>query len=183
MIQKKRLWIVGGLVIIVLAGLGVFMHYYGAWLWFQNLGFAQVFTTVLWAKFLAFAAFFIIFAVFAGVNIYIARKWGAPSRSLRTITPQSPVTSLDILFQEKYAPYAWALIVLFLSGIMGVSATNSWMTFLQFIHSSKFGVSDPIFSKDVGFYVFKLPLYNFLEQWYLFALFFVIVAVGLSYYT
>ena len=182
MIQKKRLWIVGGLVIIVLAGLGVFMHYYGAWLWFQNLGFAQVFTTVLWAKFLAFAAFFIIFAVFAGVNIYIARKWGSPSRTLRTVTPQSPVTSLDILFQEKYAPYAWALIVLFLSGIMGVSATNSWMTFLQFIHSSKFGVSDPIFSKDVGFYVFKLPLYNFLEQWYLFALFFVIVAVGLSYY-
>jgi uncharacterized protein len=182
MIQKRSLWVVGGLVIFVLAVLSLFMHYYGDWLWFQNMGFSQVFTTVLWAKFLAFAVFFLIFAIFAGVNIFIARKWGAPSRSLRTVTPQSPVTSLDILFQEKYAPYVWALIVVFLSGIMGVSASNSWMTFLQFIHNSKFGVSDPIFSKDVGFYVFKLPLYNFLQQWCLFALFFVIVAVGLSYY-
>jgi len=180
--QKKGLWVVGGLVIIALAVLSLFMHYYGDWLWFQNMGFSQVFTTVLWAKFLAFAVFFLIFAIFAGVNIFIARKWGAPSRSLRTVTPQSPVTSLDILFQERYAPYVWALIVLFLSGIMGVSASNSWMTFLQFIHNSRFGISDPIFSKDVGFYVFKLPLYNFLQQWCFFALFFVIVAVGLSYY-
>jgi uncharacterized protein len=180
--QKKGLWVVGGLVVIAFAALSLFMHYYGDWLWFQNMGFSQVFTTVLWAKFLALAVFFLIFAIFAGVNIFIARKWGAPSRSLRMATPQSPVTSLDVIFQERYAPYVWTLIVLFLSGIMGVSASNSWMTFLQYIHNSRFGVSDPIFSRDVGFYVFKLPLYNFLQQWCLFALFFVIVAVVLSYY-
>jgi uncharacterized membrane protein (UPF0182 family) len=180
--QKKVLLVVGGSAFIALVVLSVFMRYYGDWLWFQNMGFAQVFTTVLWAKVSAFAAFFLIFAILGGLNIFIARRWGAPSRSLREATPQSPVTYLSILFQEKHAPYVWILIVLFLSGIMGLSASNSWMTFLQFIHQSQFGVADPIFSKDVGFYVFRLPLYNFLQQWCLLALFFMIAAAGLSYY-
>ncbi len=180
--QKKVLLVVGGLIIIALAALSIFMRYYGDWLWFKNVGFGQVFTTVLLAKILAFAAFFLIFAVLGGVNIFIARRWGAPSRSLRAVSTQLPVTSLEILFHEKYAPYAWGLIVLFLSGIMGMSASNSWMTFLQFLHQSQFGVADPIFSKDAGFYVFKLPLYDFLQQWCSLALFFMIVAVGLSYY-
>ena len=180
--RKNVLLGVGGLLIIALAILIVFMHYYGDWLWFQNMGFAQVFTTVLWAKVLAFAASFLIFAVFGGVNILIARRWGAPSRFRREVPPQSPIASLGILFNERYASYVWALIVLFMSGIMGLSASDSWMTFLQFIHQSQFGVADPIFSKNVGFYVFRLPLYNFFQQWCSLALFLVIGAVSFSYY-
>ncbi len=180
--RKKLLWVVGGLTIVVLALLSLFVHYYGDWLWFQNMGFAQVFTTVLWAKVLAFAVFFAIFAVFGGANVFIARKWGSLLRALKVATPQSPFPSLDILFHERHASYVWTIVVLFLAGILGLSAANSWMTFLQFLHHSQFGVADPIFSKDVGFYVFKLPLYDFLQQWCSFALFFVIIAVGLSYY-
>ena len=180
--RKNVLLVVGGLIIIALAALIVFMHYYGDWLWFQNIGFAQVFTTVLWARVLTFVASFLIFAIFGGVNIFIARRWGAPSRSRMEITPQSPVASLGILFNERYASYVWAFIVLFLSGILGLSASDSWMTFLQFIHQSQFSVADPIFSKNIGFYVFRLPLYNFLLQWCSIALFLVIVAVGFSYY-
>jgi uncharacterized protein len=180
--QKKVLLIVGGLAIIVFAALSLFMRYYGEWLWFRNMGFGQVFTTVLWAKVLAFAAFFLIFAILGGVNIFIARRSGAPFRSLRAVSPQSSVTSLEILFHERSAPYVWGLIVLFLSGIMGLSASSSWMTFLQFIHNSQFGIADPIFSKDAGFYVFKLPLYNFFLQWCSLALIFIIVVAGLSYY-
>ena len=182
MSRNKLRWVAGGLIIVVLALLSLFVHYYGDWLWFQNMGFAQVFTTVLWAKVLAFAVFFVLFAVFGGLNVFIARKWGSLLRALKTATPQSPFTSLDIIFHERHAAYVWAFVVLFLSGILGLSASNSWMTFLQFLHQSRFGVTDPVFSKDVGFYVFNLPLYDFLQQWFSFALFFVIVAVGLSYY-
>ena len=180
--HKKGLYVIIGLTVIALTTLIAFMRYYGDWLWFRNIGFGQVFMTELWAKILSFTVFFFIFAILAGANIYIARKWGAPSRALRTAFPQAPVTSLEILFHEKYASYAWGLIVLFLSGIMGLSASNSWMTFLQFLHRSAFGVADPIFSKDAGFYVFKLPLYNFLLQWCSVALFFMIFVAGLSYY-
>jgi uncharacterized membrane protein (UPF0182 family) len=179
---KKMLLVVAALVIVALAALSLFVGYYGDWLWFQNMGFSQVFTTTLLAKVLAFSAFFLIFAIFAGANIFIARKRGELSRSLKVVNPELPVTSIDIIFRESYASRVWALIVVFLSGMMGLSASNAWMTFLQFMHHSQFGLADPIFSKDVGFYVFELPLYNFLQQWCLFALFVVIVAVGFSYY-
>ena len=180
--RKKVLFAVGGLVIVALVVLGLFMHYYGDWLWFQNMGFAKVFTTVLWAKFLVFAAFFLIFAVFGGVNIFIARRWGSLTRSVKVITPGSPVTILDIIFHEGHTSYVWPFIILIMSGMLGLGASNSWMTFLQFIHASQFGIADPIFSKDVGFYVFRLPLYNFLQQWCSFALILTIATVGFSYY-
>jgi uncharacterized membrane protein (UPF0182 family) len=145
---KKVMLMVGGTAIIalVLVVLSVFIHYYGDWLWFQNLGFSQVLT---------FAAFSLIFAIFGGVNIFMARKWGAPSRPKSEITPPSQVEQinyLNILFKERYAPYVWTLIIFFLSIIMGLSTSDSWMTFLKFINPSEFGVVDPIFSKDVGFY-------------------------------
>jgi uncharacterized membrane protein (UPF0182 family) len=70
---KKMLLVVAALVIVALAALSLFVGYYGDWLWFQNMGFSQVFTTTLLAKVLAFSAFFLIFAIFAGANISIAQ--------------------------------------------------------------------------------------------------------------
>ncbi len=180
--RKKGLFAVGGLVIVALVVLSLFMQYYGDWLWFQNMGFAQVFTTVLWAKALAFAAFFLIFALFGGVNLFIARKWGSSTRSVEVITPESPVTTLENIFHGRPASSMWTVIILIISGMLGLGASSSWMTFLQFIHASQFGIADPIFSKDVGFYVFRLPLYNFLQQWCSFALILTIAAVIFSYY-
>ena len=180
-LKKKFLFVA---VVIVAAGalLTLFVSYYGDWLWFENIGFGQVFTTILEAKVLAFAIFFIIFGIFAGANIVIARRWGRPSRPTRVVTSELPHSALGIIFHEAYSSYVWAIIVLSLSFVMGSSASKSWMTFLQFLHRSAFGVSDPIFHRDVGFYIFTLPLYYFIQGWYLSTVFLVALGVGLSYY-
>jgi len=180
--QNKVLLIFLVLVAIAVAAFGLFMSYYGDWLWFENIGFAQVFTTTLLAKFVSFVVSFLILAIWGGANIYLARKWGAPSRYLSTDAPQPPVMSIEGLLSQKYAPHVWTFVVLIASGFMAMTASNSWMTFLQYLHNSPFGIADPIFSKDVGFYVFRLPLYEFLLQWSLVALFFTLLAVGLSYH-
>jgi uncharacterized membrane protein (UPF0182 family) len=179
---KKELLVVVCIAVVTLAILAIFIHYYGDWLWFENLGFAGVFTTILWAKALTFAAFALLFGIFAGVNLFIARRHGSHPRTIRLVTPQRPVSPLELIFDEKHAILVWTLALLFLSGLMGLSASDSWMTFLQFLHRSHFGIADPIFSKDAGFYVFTLPVYSFLQSWCLWALFLVFVAVGLSYY-
>ena len=179
---KKRFLLAAVLIVAAGALLTLFMEYYGDWLWFQNMGFSQVFTTTLGAKVLAFAVFFCIFGIFAGVNIVIARRWGRASRTIRAVSPELPHTVLDIVFHEAYSSYVWAIIVLFFSFLLGYSASKSWMTFLQFLHRSAFGVSDPIFHRDVGFYIFTLPLYYFFQGWYLSTVFLVALGVGLSYY-
>lgn len=169
------------LAIVFLVMLSLFVGYYGDWLWFLNMGFGAVFTTILWTKLLSFLVFFLIFGFFAWGNIAIARMRGSHTRALKMPSPEQDMTFFDVAFSNKYAKYSWAGIILFFSFIMGSRASASWETFLKFLHASRFGVTDPIFSKDAGFYVFHLPLYNFLQGWYLFCVIIVFIAVAASY--
>jgi len=179
---KKLPLVIICIAIVVLGFLAIFIHYYGDWLWFANLGFGKVFTTVLWAKALAFVAFALLFGIFAGANLFIARKKGYYPRKMRVVPSQGANTPIQLIFHEDHATIVWTVVLLFLSILMGLSASDAWMTFLQYLYHSHFGVTDPIFSKDVGFYVFTLPFYSFLQKWALTALFLVLIAVGLSYY-
>lgn len=170
------------LLAVILVMLSFFAGYYGDWLWFRNMGFGTVFTTILWAKLLSFFVFFVITVFIAWANITIARKWGAHTRSLKVFSPEQRMTFVDIAFSEKYARYSWAGMVLLFSLIMGLQASGAWETFLKYLHASTFGIADPIFSKDVGFYVFRLPLYDFLQGWYLLCVFMVFIGVAVSYF-
>ena len=58
---RKRLLIVVGTGIAILAAVTLFARYYGDWLWFENLGFGRVFVTELVAKVAAFSGAFILF--------------------------------------------------------------------------------------------------------------------------
>ena len=65
---------------------------------------------------------------------------------------------------------------------MGLGASGLWIIFLKFLHACKFGIVDPIFAKDAGFYVFQLPLYDFIQKWYLLCIVIVFIAVAVSYF-
>ncbi len=43
--------------------------------------------------------------------------------------------------------------------------------FLRFLHRQSFNLTDPIFNRDVGFYIFSLPVYHFIQDWLIVALF------------
>ena len=180
--SKSTIVLFAVLIIAFLVLLSLFAGYYGDWLWFRNMGFGAVFTTILWSKILLFFVFFLIFGIFAWGNIAIARGRGTHTRSLKVLGPEQRITPFDIVFSNKYAKYSWAAIILFFSYIMGSQASGSWETFLKFLHASTFGVTDPIFSKDAGFYVFHLPLYDFIQGWYLFSVIIVFIMVAASYF-
>ncbi len=181
--SKTLFFKVGLLLALLLIGFALFIQYYGNWMWFRNLNFGAVFITVLWAKLLSFFVVFLIVFIFAWVNIFVARKRGASTRLLKVFTPEQRISLVDILFSEKYARYSWTGIILMFSIIIGVQASDSWETFLKFLHASRFGITDPIFSKDVGFYVFRLPFYELLQGWYLLCVVMVFIGVAVSYLT
>jgi len=167
----------------VLAILTLFVNYYGDWLWFRHLGFGGVFTTILITKILMFVVFFIIFAAAAALNISVAHKISRPTYVVREFNPEDQITALDLIFAPGRSKYAWTAITLLAAIVMGLGAVSYWDVVLKSLHASKFGVSDPIFSKDAGFYVFRLPLYHFLQGWYLYALLMVTAATLLCYHT
>jgi uncharacterized membrane protein (UPF0182 family) len=180
-VRKRFLTLVGAMVAVVVIGV-LFAGYYGDWLWFQNLGFSQVYATEIMAKTLTFLTVFIFFGIFFGLNVFYARRWGRATRGLRVIDPQRPMSPFDLFFHENHAVYAWTGVIVCLAGLMGLNAADSWMTVLKFFHGTRFGIADPIFAKDVGFYVFGLPLYNLLVQWFFYGVFLALVLVGLSYH-
>ncbi len=172
------------LIIAVIAILILFIlsfRYYGDWLWFRNLGYGNVFETMLWARLITFLVFFVVFGLVAFVNIAIARRVGRFTRSLYVGEKNDPLEVLHIKGDGEYSGYAWSLFLLFFSLIMGLGAINSWPSFLNFIHATPFNLADPVFGKDVGYYVFKLPVFLFLKSWYLTSMFIIFIGVFSSY--
>ncbi len=179
---KRGFLAIAAVVLSIVAVGTLSAGYYGDWLWFQNLGFAQVYDTEIWARALIFLAAFVFFGVFFGLNQFYARRWGRATRSLRVVNPQRAETLLDLIFHEKHAGSAWTGVIVILAGLMGLNAAGSWMTVLEFLHGTRFGIADPIFAKDVGFYVFDLPMYNLLVQWFFYAMFITLFVVVMSYH-
>jgi uncharacterized protein len=56
-------------------------------------------------------------------------------------------------------------IALFLSLAIGIIAGSRWTKVLQCFHSTNFHTIDPIFSQDISFYVFFLPILELLAFW------------------
>jgi uncharacterized membrane protein (UPF0182 family) len=60
-----------------------------------------------------------------------------------------------------------AAVVLISAGVALFFATGfyaEWDTYLRFRYGGSFGMSDPLFGVDVGFYVFHLPFYVLLQS-------------------
>ncbi len=169
-------------LIAILYLLGLFINYYADWLWFKNLRYNSVFITTLLTQIIAFTLFFIVFAIFSTLHIKLAYKRGTISRQTISLPDDDPRKLLLPMYKGKAIVWFWGVIILFFSIVMGNSAVSHWSQFLQFIHPSTFGINDPIFGKDVGFYIFKLPTYQFITYWYLFMVAITFFIVLFSYY-
>ena len=67
-------------------------------------------------------------------------------------------------YQQYVRPYSGRIYVALalVLALIGASGTiGQWNNWILFRHGGNFGVTDPQFHKDVGFYVFKLPFLNF----------------------
>jgi len=178
---KKPIILVVVLLVVVYL-LNLFLNYYGEWLWFNNMNYGSVFDTMILAKVFSFAVFFLVFVLFAGIQIRIAYQRGSLSRPFISLKPDDPRQFILPLYQGKGIAWFWTVLILFIGSLMGSAAVDQWSDFLKFIHASSFGISEPIFGKDAGFYIFKLPTYQFVTGWYLFMVALTFAAVLISYY-
>lgn len=163
----------GWIVFFALAGLLLlllqpFASLYTDWLWFQALGFGSVFGVRFLAQLVSFFLFALVFWAAGSANVLIALTSG---RRLSSIgIRQRLVTTPTSLI---------ALLAVFLLGLLFARVgASQWQNALSFLRQSPFGVSDPIWHKDVAFYVFSLPFYRFLWGWSLFALIVIILGVA-----
>src|SRR3989454_1697187 len=123
------------------------------WLWFQALGYERVFTTRLAAEaVLGVAVGGVVFA-FLYANLRIAQRGIVPDPLVVQFSSGAVAVDVTRLLGRLALPTALRLALLF-----GMGAAGGWLGVLQFLHRTPFGVTDPVFGRDVGYYVFTVPV-------------------------
>ena len=72
-------------------------------------------------------------------------------------------------------------IAIFISLVFGLIAAGKWMVFLRFLNQSNFDFTDPQFNQDIGFYIFRLPLWQLVESWLIGLSCFALISCALFY--
>lgn len=112
--------------------------------WFKEVGYLNVFFTKLIAICKLFVPIFILYFCVIAIYLFTLRK------SIRSLVGDTKFKSV-----KKY--FLLSNLVISILGA-GATATTQWYKILQFTNAVPFGEVDPIFNKDISFYVFKLPL-------------------------
>jgi hypothetical protein len=151
---------------IVVAGVLLFLvvpffaGFYTDWIWFQQVGFDQLFIRTLSSKLiLGGAVFAIAFSVLLGGLRYALRDMTKPYLTLGGGPEVQPLI-IDRKGLQLIAAGVSGLAALF----MGVFASSQWMVWLQYQHATPFGEVDPLLGRDIAFYVFQLPFLDFIRN-------------------
>ena len=96
-----------------------------------------------------------------------------------------PEDELVDRYQQFVSPYQGRIRVgvsLFFALIAGVGVSSQWQEWMLFTHRVDFGVKDPQFDKDIGFYVFQLPFLRFIVDWLFAGLVIVLLVTAVAHY-
>ena len=161
--------------------------FYTDWLWFNSVGQPSVFRRMYGARLSLFWAFGGASFLLAYVNLVLADRISPPTpvraAGQLTLYPTRTNKPLGKFFQFLLS-FRRTLDLLFLVGalifaaVAGVSAQTQWENFLRFTYPVAFGQVDPIFGKDLGYYIFTLPFFNYIQGWLMTVL--IIVGIGVA---
>ena len=178
--HRARWWIAGIVValIILLISLRSLAGLYTDGLWFSSVGFHNVFSNLLVIKLGLFGVFGAIFFAVLWINLVVCDRIAGHDIML------AQEDELVRRYQQHVRPYAGRIYVAlaFVLALIGASGTiGQWNNWILFRHGGSFGVTDPQFHKDIGFYVFKLPFLTFVVDWTL-AILIVTLAVSVVFH-
>ena len=121
-------------VILISASVGLYTDY----LWFDALGFSQIFLISLFSRIELFFATALFLFLFLIANLWVSSK----------------------IAEKNVVPFRIKLFIVTIISIMvGITASSGWFKVLQYLNQISFNLNDPIFIKDVSFYIFSLPFY------------------------
>lgn len=149
---------------------------YTDYLWYQSLGQASVFTTILGSRCLLGILVGGAFFAWLYFNLRLARR---PLPGDLTLIGKRLLPTEEREQIETYADKALLIFALTGAVMAGLVASGKWREWLQFQHMVSFGQTDPIFGKDAGFYVFRLPFINYAWQSLFYAVVITIVVATL----
>jgi uncharacterized membrane protein (UPF0182 family) len=171
------------LVAVLVAALVLFpagARWYTEWLWFGEVGYRPAF----WVPVLSGAAVGLAAALAVFLILFLNVR---PLLRLRPVPKVIDLRSAGGRTYRQIAsrlrpPAITAIAAGVISLLAGRAAAGSWLVFQMWLHRVPFGVPDPVFGRDIGFYVFTLPAYSAVYEWLFAWLFVALLVVAAGYY-
>ncbi|NYI46577.1 hypothetical protein BJ993_003657 [Nocardioides aromaticivorans] len=177
--RRARALVITGVVLVLgFFLLTAFASVYTDRLWYKEVGYGQVFSTMLWTRVGLFIAFGALMAAIVAVNMHLAFRF-------RPLFRMSPGDASVERYRDAVTPIrGWLLAgVAVVVGIFaGTSAVGQWRTFQLWLNSQSFGQQDAYFHKDISFYVFRLPWWNFLVDFVMAATVVALIGTAVVHY-
>lgn len=146
--KKKRKLGIKGAIIVILVVILLFLMLIGFitdFLWFKELGYVSVFFTKLFTQLKIGVPVFVIVTFLAYIYLKFLKRGYFKK-----------VTSNEETNHGRLNLISWGLAAVFGAVTTYFAVTKMWFKYLQFANSSGFDIEDPLFNKDISFYVFKL---------------------------
>ncbi|MBV9628447.1 MAG: UPF0182 family protein [Xanthobacteraceae bacterium] len=178
------------LVILVtcLIILGLTSDFLVDWLWFGEIGYPGVFWTTIVAQAATFCAALVATALILWANGALADRFArSPWARLPELrkTNSGAATSphpLQAIRHHSRWPFVIACAACLIAILVGWGEVHNWSVFLRLLYQVPFGTPDPVYGKDIGFYLFSLPAYVAIKNWMLLTLFLSALFAGAIYW-
>ncbi|MFO7819832.1 MAG: UPF0182 family protein [Halanaerobacter sp.] len=190
--SRKLKFIIGILVagfFAVSTFLSLGINLYTDWLWFESINFSSVFKTILSTKIVMRLGLWMIFSLFLFFNLLLTKDKVLALLESDDSEDDSEVIELkesNNKYSDILSPKRLNIIYLIVSAVIGFvfSSINldSWKTVLKFMNSTSFNLTDPLFNLDLSFYIFKLPLYQLIYQFFSFLVVLTAIIIGIIYF-
>ena len=148
------------------------------WLWFQEVGYTAVFSVSLLAKLQTGALFAVSFFFLLAANLFIAvhlsRKSddfvrGNAIRMPFALPEEGTLKRLILVISLVFSAFAW------------MYGASQWENLLRFLNGVSFRLHDPLFNRDIAFYVFQLPFFRQVYGWTFTVLILTLAATAILY--
>jgi uncharacterized protein len=157
-------------------------------MWFTALGYRSIFTITFFAELEIFAAVFAVTFIALAASGLIALGSSRERERLRVVRRPEQMAEVNlpeiIRALGDRVPWKWLVLVvaLALSLFVAYGEASNWPVYLKAIYAVPFGVKEPAFDRDVGFYVFTMPLLEELRDLFLIILILATAVAGTVYW-
>jgi uncharacterized protein len=164
---------------ILLTSLRGIAGFYTDYLWFDSLDQSGVWRGILGAKLSLALIFMVGFFLLSWANLLIADRIAPP---YRMAGPEDELLERYHDIVDDRMGWLRIVICVLLAIIAGSGVSSEWNSWVLFTHGGDFGIEDPQFHNDVGFYVFRLPFLSFVVDWLFASLLIVIIVTAVAHY-
>ncbi|MEJ2168059.1 MAG: UPF0182 family protein [Desulfobacterales bacterium] len=148
------------LLVLLLSTAGLLQE----WLWMRQVGYLDIFWRLLSIRWSLAGLSFLVVFFYTWINLRFAATAAAAFRVPAGGDAARIYTRTGVAISPGLLKAGGLVIAAVIGLIFALNFHPEWDTYLRFHYGAAVGRSDPVFGRDVGFYLFRLPFYELIQN-------------------